>query len=174
MQSLTIINMPGQTEHGVQLFGTMPQRLKSEMPVFMSGPLHLRQNAFGFTCQYSDNDNDFNTVLSFRKRFIHCLQFTIISLYTREMKGSPLVIGPDLVPGPGTPEEYPENVLNGFSSSEADTIAARPGQVLAWWSETGDNITSPRDSMGRTIVAVNAERDSRYHLGEGWETVGDL
>lgn len=90
------------------------------------------------------------------------------------MKWGPLLVESDLVPGPGTSKEYPEDVLNGFSSSEADTIAARPGQVLAWWSETGDNTTSPRDSTGRMIVAVNTERDSRYHLGEGWETVGDV
>jgi hypothetical protein len=103
----------------------------------MYGSLHLRQLAFGFTCQLSDGKQDVKVVLPPEERFIHNLRFTMIFLYARNMKWEPLVLAPEGVIGPRTLVEYPKGALEGSPSAEADMIAARPGQVISWWSESG-------------------------------------
>ena len=145
VKSLTILNLSGQDEHSVHLFKTTLQQLRAATPQFIYGSFHLRQQTFGFTCQYSDGDQDINKLLLPEKRFIHNLRFTMVFLYTRDMDWEPLVLKPEVALGPGTPEKYPEDVLEGLSSTEADMIAARPGQVLSWWSEEGNKIKAPRD-----------------------------
>jgi len=73
VQSLTSLNLSGQDEHGVQLFKTVPQKLSTATLQFMYGLFHLRQQTFGFTCQYSDGDQDVNSVLQPEERYIHNL-----------------------------------------------------------------------------------------------------